>query len=686
MATPSNLCSTCLGVLQSGLEEVEKTLSKDYIHHTSFASFQEAVVRECFICAKLWHSISDVSLADLLKDPVSWKPLRCTLERRAWAAEWYGAVYWHIRYLIFDIGLRVDLKYAGDVFCLFPGENGKPSLLEGSFHDFEGSTSSEIVHQQAYEWYRACLESHETCRRIGSREKFAPSRLIDVGTEGDDSWKLCLYPQDVTDPPEYLTLSYRWARSPTIVLLSSTIDEFRRGKPIASLPRTFQEAITVARRFSIRYLWIDSLCIIQDSPEDWAQESLRMHQVYANSCCTIAASASDGPDGGLFRSRAAKDALTGYVTINFSDGSRRKFDIWDQFYMNRLTQGSLTGRGWVFQERVLSPRVLHFCSSQIVWECFEMDKCEMFPRWSPYPSEASFERGFKRIDAFFDTGSSRTPFAKEDNKVMSVDVYHQWIHLVRAYSQCALTRKDDRLMAMAGIAELFRKNSGDEHLAGLWKSRLVEGLNWVVIDPAARPQNTSRVPSWSWAAVDSTILPQRTNLPRDDDLVEVIDATVETPQTSAGWRHIRGSIQLRGCVSKVTLSGGSTRNPTAENSVLKLVDVPSRFFAYPDTTDTAFEGGKVLHLLPLRSTLRRGTKADGTEAERLIGRPVIIIEGLIMDPISEAETSYRRVGQFVVDSLEHVSFFGLLAIPPYPSGGSTTVRVDDTRTSLITLV
>jgi hypothetical protein len=128
MASPSKLCSACLGALQSGLEDiVEKTLFKDCTHHTNFADFRDAVARECFICVKLWDSISDESLAGWSKDPVSWKPFRCWLERRPWALEWYGAIYWHIIYLVFDIEL-VGLKYKGNVFCLFPRDGASTSI------------------------------------------------------------------------------------------------------------------------------------------------------------------------------------------------------------------------------------------------------------------------------------------------------------------------------------------------------------------------------------------------------------------------------------------------------------------------------------------------------------------------------------------------------------------------------
>ncbi|KAL9562332.1 hypothetical protein ACKAV7_013415 [Fusarium commune] len=470
MVTPSKLCSVCFDILQPGLETVENSLHTDCQHHSTFSSFKQAVDDGCYVCERLWDSVSDASINGWSSEPGSWVPFRCGLGRWSWAPRWFGAIYWHIRYLEFGMAPNVELKYKGNVFCFLPCEDEKSSMLEECSIGFETSTSSEKVRQLAYEWYEACSDSHESCQRLRASPKFAPSRLIDISS--GNSWKLCLYPRDTSDPPDYMTLSYRWAKNPLIVLLQSNLEDFRRGAPISRLPKTFREAITVARRFSIKYLWIDSLCIIQDSPEDWARESLQMHQVYANSACTISATASEGPDEGLFRSRTVQETLIGHIKVQFADGKPRRFDVWDQHHMQRLTQGPLTDRGWVFQERILSPRVLHFTKTQAVWECFEMNKSEMFPRWSPRPADAVYTPDLKAIDAFFDDGHRRTAWAKEENKKMTVDVYQQWINLVKTYSKCSLTCPDDRLMAMAGIAEMFKKNTGDEYLAGLWRGQI----------------------------------------------------------------------------------------------------------------------------------------------------------------------------------------------------------------------
>jgi hypothetical protein len=554
----------------------------------------------------------------------------------------------------------------------------------------ETSTASAAVHKMAYTWYNVCRESHDTCKRLGPGKKYTPTRLIDVGSKGDDSWKLCVRLEDTEGFPDYLTLSYRWAKNPAVLLLCSTIDTFRQGAPIADLPKTFRDAITVARRFSIRYLWIDSLCIIQDSSEDWAQESVLMHDVYANSVCNIAASASESPEGGLFRTRRSEHVGLGYVNIDIPNLGIKNFEIWDEFYMDRLTYGPLVDRGWIFQERVLAPRVLHFSQHQIAWECFEMNKCESFPNWSPQPTEVSYSHGLKTLYAFFDSesGSGYWPSKKGDEKkTMSGGVYNQWIHLVKTYSRCAFTCPEDRLIAMAGIAKMFERHTGDEYLAGLWRSRLVEGLNWVVVNPRARPLDRFRAPSWSWAAVDSAIFPQKVSLPRDGDLIEIISAMVEDPVTLAGWREVRGQIKLRGCMTEATILEGCRQIRLEGNAIatpIKLRNFPSKFFVLPDTTDVEVATGERLHLLPLRTTLRRAV-SDGTETESLFGTVVVILEGVILEPVAGEAEIYRRTGRFVVDDLDHVGFLGLRAFPRFEGATAYQVVMDRAQT-VITLV
>ncbi|CAJ0551550.1 Ff.00g114800.m01.CDS01 [Fusarium sp. VM40] len=228
---------------------------------------------------------------------------------------------------------------------------------------------------------------------------------------------------------------------------------------------------------------------------------------------------------------------------------------------------------------------------------------------------------------------------------------------------------------MAGIAEMFKKNTGDQYLAGLWKSRLVEGLGWVVLNPISRPKNPFRVPSWSWAAVDSAILPQGT-VGGVTNLVHVIDASVEHSLTSAGCEQIKGSIQLRCCVSKATVFE-SNRFSGGENVVLRLMETSSKVFAYPDTLATMFEVGKELHFIPLRSTIRIKETSQ---------MPLTLIEGLMLEAVSGVENTFRRIGQFVIFPSDHGGFFGLITTPSKSCEEVAFVKLEEAQKSIVTLV
>lgn len=128
MSAPAKLCLTCLEALRSGLEEaLEKSLYVKCAHHITFADFQNAVAQDCFICTKLWNSIRKEVLASWENGKTIWLPPRCSLQRRTWAPELYGAIYWHIVYMEFYFPLldSWDFNYRGNVFCLYSYTHGR---------------------------------------------------------------------------------------------------------------------------------------------------------------------------------------------------------------------------------------------------------------------------------------------------------------------------------------------------------------------------------------------------------------------------------------------------------------------------------------------------------------------------------------------------------------------------------
>lgn len=156
----------------------------------------------------------------------------------------------------------------------------------------------------AQHWFVSCLKNHDECAsRSIDYQYWHPLRLIDLGASDQPlSARLKIF-LDCEGCLDYMTLSHRWGSAEVLKLLKKNSDELVKSIPTKYLPKTFLEAMLVTRSLNIRYLWIDSLCIIQDSPEDWLQQATVMNRVYKNSIITIAATGAKDSLGGLFFKR-----------------------------------------------------------------------------------------------------------------------------------------------------------------------------------------------------------------------------------------------------------------------------------------------------------------------------------------------------------------------------------------------
>jgi hypothetical protein len=308
--------------------------------------------------------------------------------------------------------------------------------------------------------------------------------------------------QDCISGPNaaYMTLSYRWGENQTLLLSSSNITSFQAGRPICDLPLTFREFFTVARRFSIRYVWIDALCIIQDSQRDWEAEAPKMRDVYANSACNVAASASHDPESGLFRTREPNSIKPPYLSASlFSDSPNTPcnyymydLDHWD----HEVQYGPLHARGWVYQEVLLAPRVLYFGANQVLWECLTMPNSE-FHSLIDVRCPTGGVKGNLRELSEAGGDSQEGP--------MPLFLLTAWMNLVETYSGCVFTEPSDKLFAFSGIAKLFQDYTKDVYIAGMWRSRLPEMMCWYVQAPQPALVSTYRAPSWSWASIDGPV-------------------------------------------------------------------------------------------------------------------------------------------------------------------------------------
>lgn len=412
----------------------------------------------------------------------------------------------------------------------------------------------------AQAWLSQCQESHTKCRRVdGSQsQRDRPLRLVNVGTR--DEPEILRLEEGQNCSGDYLTLSYRWGDPSSITQTTKeTISQYKDGIPLDSLSRIFRDAIEFTRLIGVKYIWIDSLCIIQDDLEEKAREVQRMAQIFEGSLATLSASVATSGDSALLTERQRFNIIE--VTKFKSDARNweQQLYVTDQIlsdFSDDVLNGILGSRAWCFQERLLAPRLLHFGRDQLHWECHEgiWSESNTMRQW--YDQLSSFDDGELRMslqdNTVLNQPAGKVTFGPtEDGGIERLDAewhkaitapnqvspppssdkkrntYDAWYRAVSAYTYRQLTSPYDKLPALAGAATRFNRFIKDSYAAGIWSNDLPQGLLWsrsafeaVEVDPetARRPgvggwgemsgnaaQYWRGAPSWSWASVDGPV-------------------------------------------------------------------------------------------------------------------------------------------------------------------------------------
>lgn len=353
--------------------------------------------------------------------------------------------------------------------------------------DIPTSTDSAESCAFALDALKECLDNHSLCNN--ATDGFLPSRLVEIQESSVRVVKtLGLDPIQT----KYLALSHCWGppESITAQLNDETYEEYTRQIPASALPKTFKDAITITRRLGYKYIWIDSLCIIQHNVECWIQEGSQMCQIYENSLLTLAAASSSSGQGGLFYN-SPKVEITGTVP-----GSGQEYRLFARFNFNhRFFDYPLMNRAWVMQERLLSPRTLYFTSQELVWECRARNVCQCSPILG----------GFQAQVAGFPDNSKLQPVQAhlDTSALMS-----KWYEVVEIYTQLRLSYPGDKLMAVDGIAQYMAPMRESQHFAGLWIDSFPSDLAWAVdrFDDERLRVLEWRAPTWSWASLETKIV------------------------------------------------------------------------------------------------------------------------------------------------------------------------------------
>lgn len=320
-----------------------------------------------------------------------------------------------------------------------------------------------------------------------------PKRLLDVGRVNA--------PIRLVDTQgksfQYATLSHCWGSGSILTTTKKNWQKLTSNIPLTALPPLFQDAIIITRQLGLRYIWIDSLCIIQDSARDWETESSKMGGIYENSYVTISATSSGDSNSRCLVERRKPIKITYKNTTGkeFVIGGRKVEDHQPDAKGGTPTKlmGPLTLRAWVLQEHVLSTRILHYTTTELLFECKTSFRCESQPSRKFHPTTPSLiPKAIAKTDDNFDA------------------VWDAWQHVVGQYSQRNLTVTTDKLPAISGIANKIKKATGSLYIAGLWEDNLASDLVWSAT-PTMIPStpiyalDAYRAPTFSWASLNTPI-------------------------------------------------------------------------------------------------------------------------------------------------------------------------------------
>jgi hypothetical protein len=362
------------------------------------------------------------------------------------------------------------------------------------------------------EWMHQCDQHHSKCSAGLSGKaglsgvasaaftSTPPTRLIYV-EGGDSSLQPRLVLSENLDQPvkEYTALSHCWGLEMPLTLTRDNLKMLLEGIDETLLPKTFIDAIYVNRKAGISFLWIDSLCIIQDDPSDWEQESSQMTSIYMNAHLTLAAASAKNCHEGLFLG-PVKEALHFDAMHPEIEGGRCeaqvRFPYGRKYFTDDVVLKSpLYMRGWVLQEIVLSKRVVFFCRDQLYWQCTschlsEDGTVEVDTVNTEMNADSLFNRNLKRHRLDDPTTASET-----------------WCTWILEFQTRLLTKLSDKLPALAGLTNYYHDSTGDEPLVGLWRRNIFSQLLWryekYSMDDPMDYKRRHDIPSWSWGSIDA---------------------------------------------------------------------------------------------------------------------------------------------------------------------------------------
>ncbi|RYP66435.1 hypothetical protein DL769_006036 [Monosporascus sp. CRB-8-3] len=348
----------------------------------------------------------------------------------------------------------------------------------GPLRDSSSADSLSILQS----WVAECVSNHNCGRSKGAdREDVTtnpelPNRILDIGTDDSGSMVVRLV-ESRGMHGSYAALSHCWGPPDKQPLRTTkaTYSQHLAGIAASGLPKTFREAAQITQAVGLRYIWIDSLCIIQDDRDDWSREAPRMGPLYGKAYLVIAASgATNSTEGCFVPQRPPGPSLQiPYLSAGGGQESHVVLQVRQSYTALSPVFSPLGKRGWVLQEWKLARRLVHYTAAGMTWSC-------------------------KQVQDMGEDGMHSTGTSQDDELV--------WDGIIESYTIRQLTYLSDKIVAVQGLAEAMQRsleNAAYHH--GMWTSDMPQQLFWIGTH-TRRPKELQHIPSWSWASTDGRCL------------------------------------------------------------------------------------------------------------------------------------------------------------------------------------
>ncbi|KAF2821973.1 HET-domain-containing protein, partial [Ophiobolus disseminans] len=328
--------------------------------------------------------------------------------------------------------------------------------------------------------------NHERCTPPPT--DFVPSRLIEIPTSAGASTVKIVETRGHYKP--WCALSYCWGGPQ---LIRTTASNFRTGQrflELSAIPETILDALTTTKALGVSYLWVDSLCIIQDDPDDLTRELASMPKIYKHATLTISAALAQTCNEGFLHPRSPRIVPLYGPPVRLRCIDEQDAEGTIVLHGTRPPQEHIHTRGWTLQEHLLSPRLLIYSTSSLAWQCRSR-------KYTDVPLSAPIHDA--GLNEFFSS------FAKQFYavEITEEDAIVAWLRIIEVYSGRHLGFPTDILLALSAIAEEFGTRMQWTYVAGLWQEHIQYMLCWeCATTKTCRRPSKYRAPSWSWASID----------------------------------------------------------------------------------------------------------------------------------------------------------------------------------------